>query len=413
VKELLAAGESASQIAVLYRVHALSRPIEEALLDRGYPYVVFGGLRFYERREIKDLLSFLRLSANPADPVALYRVINLPPRGIGDKTVDAVTDVSARSGLDMWEAAREVASGRGGSGRVVKGLVQFIALVEGWREASPTMGVAAMLERIIEETGYRLFLETEKEARGFDRLENVEELLNAARAFDEEAGGGVSGFLDRAALVSDQDRKAVGSEAVTLMTVHSAKGLEFRNVFIAGMEEGIFPHQMSSGSPAELEEERRLCYVAMTRAGERLYLTRSRMRRVYGAMSEARMQSRFLGELPETLRPVEEPPRFLDKPWQRQYSRMPERPRSTPTWKPPEKLPVSAPDAEGGSWFLPDPEEARYRAGMQVRHGRYGAGRVTGVSGEGPLARVVVRFTDGSERTFVAGPARLEIHLDG
>ena len=409
LRELLGMGEPPASIAVLYRAHAQSRPIEEALLDSGLPYAVFGGLRFYERREVKDVLAYLRLTVNPSDPVAFYRVINNPPRGIGDRTLERIAEEASLAGEGLAVAARRMVDAGLLGGRAAKAVGGFLTMIEGWGSVAEVSEVRAMLETILDETGYRKELEKEKDGRGVDRLENIEELVNAAASYDKEDSAGVAGFLDRAALVSDMDRSKGVSSVVTLMTIHSAKGLEYPTVFLTGMEEGVFPHALSMGSPEEVEEERRLCYVAMTRAKERLFLTRSGMRRVYGAMSEARLPSRFLDELPPELRPPKARySSFASQPSPHTF-RSPERARAEPTWS---EAPLPQSSGEGGRYFLPEPEEAHYKTGMFVRHSRYGAGRVIEVSGDGPKARLTVAFADGATRKFVAGPAALEIRLD-
>ncbi|TLN10391.1 hypothetical protein FDZ71_09265, partial [bacterium] len=299
-------GAGLGEMAVLYRTHALSRPIEDALMARGVRYAVYGGLRFYERKEIKDALSYLRLVLAPYDPVALRRVINEPPRGIGDKTVEQIFDFSAQRDLDLWSSARRMVEEGALPPRAARAVAAFISLVEGWRGFfAAGEGLGLILKRIFEESGLLGAIERAKEdEREAERLQNLEELVNAAEAHESE-GGNIVTFLDRAALVSDMDASGEERSALSLMTIHSAKGLEFSTVFVAGLEEEVFPHSLSSGSKEEVEEERRLCYVAMTRARERLYLTRARVRRVFGAEGLFRPPSRFLFELPEGMRPAD------------------------------------------------------------------------------------------------------------
>ncbi len=391
IQVLCAAGRSLSQVAVLYRMHALSRAFEEAFLSRRIPYVVYGGLRFYDRKEVKDALAYLRLTVNANDPVTFLRVVNTPARGIGKTTLDALRDLADARGLGIWDAAEAALAEGLLATRAARALAGFLHLANGWREGLGTLPLRDLLVRILEESGYLAAVRADGTDQAEDRLENLEELLNAAEAFEAEADGGVQEFLDRAALVSDQDVAAEGSQAVTLMTLHSAKGLEYPAVFVAGLEEGVFPHHMSSDDPAQLEEERRLCYVGMTRAMEHLYLTRAMIRRVYGAEGFFRPRSRFLEELPPGVyRPAGQGP-------------APGRPGAAPA--------AEAQEATG-RFYAPDPEEAEYRPGLRVRHPRYGLGTVQRVEGRGPRARVAVQFAGGDLRRFLAGLAGLEIALD-
>ncbi len=379
---LRARGVPWSDAAVLYRMHALSRPFEEAFLRRKIPYVVYGGQRFYERREVKDALAFLRLALNPDDPVAFRRVVNVPPRGIGQATVDLVEELARERGVGPGQALAAAVEEGLVPTRAARAVGAFAALVRGWQAAAESLPVRELLVRILAESGYAEARRAEGE-EGEERLENLEELLNAAEAFAASGGGGPREFLDRAALVSDQDAGPDRADVVTLMTLHSAKGLEFPAVFVTGLEEGVFPHHLSAADPDKLEEERRLCYVGLTRAMDRLVLTRSRVRRVYGTEGLFRPPSRFLGELP----------------------RAAERP--APAARP---MPPAAPEAR--RYLTPDPGEAPYRVGMAVRHAKYGAGAVTQVEGRGPAAKVAVRFAAGDTRKFVAALAGLEVALD-
>ncbi|MHB8763040.1 MAG: ATP-dependent helicase [Deferrisomatales bacterium] len=393
-------GVAWSDAAVLYRMHALSRPFEEAFLRRRIPYVVYGGLRFYDRREVRDALAFLRLAANPDDPVAFHRVVNVPPRGIGRTSLEMVEQLARDRGLGLGRALEAAVEEGVLPTRTARPAAAFAALVRGWQAAAGAVPLRELLARILAESGYAEALRAEGE-EGEERLENLEELLNAAEAFEGSEEGGIRAFLDRAALVTDQDLGPDRADVVTLMTLHSAKGLEYPAVFVVGLEEGVFPHHMSSGSPDQVEEERRLCYVGITRAMERLYLTRSRMRRVYGTEGYFRPPSRFLTELPPGVyrgagaAPAPAPGlRASPAPW-------------------PAEPPPAASRGEGRRYLVPDPGEGEYRPGMAVRHPRYGEGSVEGVEGRGPSARVSVRFTAGEKKKFVAGLSGLEVAVDG
>jgi DNA helicase-2/ATP-dependent DNA helicase PcrA len=377
-------------------MHAQSRAFEEALLRHRIPYVVYGGLRFYDRKEVKDTLAYLRLVLNPDDPVSFLRTVNTPPRGIGKTTVDRLLTVSGKRGKGLWEAVGAALDEGLLATRAARAVAGFMTLLDGWREAAGTSPMRDLLGRILQESGYAAALGAEGGEQAETRLENLEELLNAAEAFEQTEQGGIREFLDRAALVSDQDRAEDRADAVTLMTLHAAKGLEYPAVFLSGMEEGVFPHHMSSDSPAGLEEERRLCYVGMTRAEDRLYLTRAHIRRVYGAEGYLRPPSRFLRELPAEVYggvPATSEPVLRD-----------------PGFTADSDLPPAA--LAEGRYFAPEPGEAEYRPGMAVRHPKYGVGSVVRVDGHGQRAKVTVRFTDSGTRKFIAAMAGLEIALD-
>jgi DNA helicase-2/ATP-dependent DNA helicase PcrA len=395
ILELGSRGVDFCDVALLYRVHALSRPFEEAFLRRRIPYVVYGGLRFYDRKEVKDALAYLRLVRNPDDPVAFRRVVNNPPRGIGRTTLDVVDNLARGRGLGTWDAVQAAIAEGALATRSARALAGFVALVKGWSEVAGTTPLRELLIRILEDSGYLEALQSEgtEEAKG--RLENLEELLNAAEAFERDEQGDVRDFLDRAALVTDQDLGPDRADVVTLMTLHSAKGLEYPVVFLAGLEEGVFPHHMSSDTPEEIEEERRLCYVGITRAQNRLYLTRARIRRVYGADDYVRLPSRFLEELPAGV--YRRHALGLEMPGARWDSGSPD---------------VSPSPGEAGRYLVPEPGEADYQTGMRVRHPRYGIGAVVRTEGRGPRAKVTVQFTEAGTRKFIAAMAELEVAMD-
>lgn len=289
-----------SDCAVLYRTHAQSRALEEQLVRAGVPYRIVGGIRFYERREIKDLLAYLRLLNNPVDGVSLERVVDAPPRGIGTVTLGRIFAASAP---DLIAAVAVVGTTQNPTSRIGTALVDFHALLVRLRKTAAVKPVSALVRTVIKETRYEDYLRTLKgEAAETieERLENVHELLTVATKYDTEGPDGLSKFLEEVALLQDTDRLREGERAVTLMTMHAAKGLEFPVVFIAGMEEGLFPHSRTIFAPHELEEERRLCYVAVTRAKERLYITLAKWRAIYGSR-QANIPSRFLSEIPEGL----------------------------------------------------------------------------------------------------------------
>lgn len=274
-----------SDVAVLYRTHAQSRALEEALVRAGIPYRIVGGIRFYERREIKDVLAYLRVLNNPADSVSLERIANVPPRGLGPATLARMI----RGEAPMPRHAGAIAA--------------FQSMLADLRTMAGERTVANLIREVLRETEYERYLKVSgirDDENAEERVENVRELLTVAAKYDADGPAGLPKFLEEVALLQDTDRLREGERAVTLMTMHAAKGLEFPVVIIAGMEEGLFPHSRTIGEPHELEEERRLCYVALTRARERLFLTTARWRSIFGTRM-MNVPSRFIGEMPEQL----------------------------------------------------------------------------------------------------------------
>jgi DNA helicase-2/ATP-dependent DNA helicase PcrA len=284
---------------VLYRTHAQSRAIEEAMIKYGFPYRVIGGVKFYQRREVKDILAYLRLALNPNDGISLARIYNVPNRGIGPASFEklkealdidkggGILSIAEKNGLDMGQ--RQLTAIRG-----LAKLVKELGVRS--KETTPS----ALIRYIIKETGYESYI-NDKSEEGEARWENIKELFTATRKFDKLGPPeGLEKFLEEVALIQETDKLDNRERAIKLMTIHSAKGLEFSTVFVIGMEEGIFPHSRSLIDPRELEEERRLCYVAITRAKERLHLTFCRKRSLYG-QNQLNSPSRFLFEIPEHL----------------------------------------------------------------------------------------------------------------
>src|SRR6516225_5339448 len=293
------------QVAVFYRTNAQSRVFEEVFIRVGLPYRVVGGVRFYERREVRDLLAYLRLIANPADEVSLRRVLNVPKRGIGDRAEEYVAAFAQREGIAFADALARPADVPGLAARSASAIEGFNALIDNLREQAATGGpVAELVEAVLDQTGYQAFLENSPDLQDATRVENLQEMVSVAREFDGSVPDGtLAEFLERVALVADADEIPDGEDhggMVTLMTLHTAKGLEFPVVFLTGMEEEVFPHQRALTNQRELEEERRLAYVGITRAMERLYLTRAAGRNWWGRPSFHK-PSRFLSEIPSTL----------------------------------------------------------------------------------------------------------------
>lgn len=287
--------------AVLYRTNAQSRPIEETLVRWGIPYTIVGGLKFYDRKEIKDVLAYLRAIVNPFDTVSLLRVINTPRRGIGKATIEALVNAAGQLNLPLWEILNDETSVNTLAGRSAKGVNSFAQLIRHWQAQLDTVSPAEIVQGVLEDSGYIKDLQNQGTDESQDRLQNVQELYNAVLQFEEESDEVTLGtFLASTALTSDLDNLKEGQTAVSLLTLHASKGLEFPVVFLVGLEQGLFPNFRSLDDPDALEEERRLCYVGITRAQELLYLTHARERRLYGSRETA-VPSQFLAELPKEL----------------------------------------------------------------------------------------------------------------
>ncbi len=395
ILSLVEAGETAyGEIGIFFRTNAQSRPFEERLALARIPHAVIGSLRFYERAEVKDLISYLRFLANPRDSVALERIVNRPARGIGPATLATLQVHASGRGIPLWEAIEEAVEARHLTGTAARRVREFRDMIsallrEGRQDPSP----GRLLKRVLERTGYGDFLRGMED--GEKRLENVEELLRTARQFqatEAEDGEGTGGteleaFLQKIALVSDIDRYEERANRVCLMTLHSAKGLEFPVVFLTGMEEGILPHQRSLFSEEALSEERRLCYVGMTRAKRLLYLTRARFRTVYGKSSGTE-PSRFLASIPPDLvEPRHETDHLGPATGTSRDSAFPGMKREPEAPRPPDPLPPFLADRP------PPPSRARlFRVGDHVEHETLGTGVVRKVEGTGDKERITVQF---------------------
>ncbi|MDB9341458.1 MULTISPECIES: DNA helicase PcrA [Cyanophyceae] len=287
--------------AILYRTNAQSRPFEELLVRYQIPYTVVGGMKFYDRKEIKDIIAYLRAIANPADTVSLLRVINTPRRGIGKATIESLVNASYELGTPLWEILSDETSVNTLAGRSAKAVNNFAKMINTCKAQAATVPVSELLQELLNESGYIQDLQNQGTDEAEDRIQNVQELYNAVLQFQEESEDvSLTAFLQSSALSSDLDNLKDGQKAVSLMTLHSSKGLEFPVVFLVGLEQGLFPNYRSINNPESLEEERRLCYVGITRAQERLYISHARERRLYGSREPA-MRSQFLDELPEEL----------------------------------------------------------------------------------------------------------------
>jgi DNA helicase-2/ATP-dependent DNA helicase PcrA len=388
VVERIAARAGRGRVAVLYRMNAQSRLFEEALMRLRIPYVVVGGVGFYARREVKDALSYLRLVVNPRDSVALRRVVNVPPRGIGARTLETLEGLAAERGISLWEALAAAVDEALLPARVTQPLARFREAIASLRDEASGLTVRGLLERTLAASGYSAMLAAEDSHEAEDRLENLAELVTAAAEYDaREDAPSLPGFLDGVSLLSDIDQ-AREDAPVVLMTLHSAKGLEFESVFLVGLEEGLLPHSRSLAgeAPEALEEERRLCYVGMTRAMERLCLTSAASRMVFGQRRPA-APSRFLVEIPKGGLVITGDAR-----------RSPPAVQEVPTWRSPS---TSAAPARGGA-------PGELRPGTRVRHPLFGVGTVLRSDGSGDDLKVTVSFTGIGAKRLVARYAGLE-----
>jgi len=379
IREWTAKGGSRRECAILYRSNAQSRAFEESMLAARMPYRVYGGLRFFERAEIKDALAYLRLMFNRADDASFERIVNLPTRGIGAKTLDIVRDHARANACSLWEAAGASIAGLGAKAGVC--LHAFMVLIERLERETQGMALHEQVDRVLEQSGVIAHHQKERGEKGEQRVENLEELVSAARGFDTEETGDMSplaAFLSHAVLESGEGQAGEWEDSVQMMTLHSAKGLEFPMVFLCGLEEGLFPHQRSASDPSRLEEERRLCYVGVTRAMQRLYLSYAEQRRLHGVDSYG-SQSRFIRELP---------PELLEE----------IRPR----------IQVSRPVFVPRRPMMEEEPAESVKLGQRVRHGKFGDGIVLGLEGQGGNARVHVNFERQGAKWLMLAYANLE-----
>jgi len=397
-------------LAVMYRTNAQSRAMEEALRARGMRYRLLGGFSFYQRSEIKDVLAYVRMAIYPDDDVALLRVLNMPPRGIGKTTVDALRTLARERAVSLWGALAEMAES--GSGRALAPLRGFRELIGELREKLPSLDPAAFLQTVLESTGYLDMLSQRDAEEDIARADNVRELVHAV-ADGAERGETLADFLDRAALVSDADNFDERA-SLTLLTLHTAKGLEFDHVFLTGLEEGTFPHSRSLDDPDALEEERRLCYVGMTRARETLTLTRAVYRRMYGSERlKASEPSRFLREIPGDLLTTAAGS-LADAGETRRYEPDPEYSYSTEEFQrrihrsaAPSRSTERAPRPARAYTPARSKQSANPLIGQRVRHGTYGVGTIVGVEGEDDDRKLTVSFAGHGTKKLVERFANL------
>ena len=390
IKQWVDQGARRDEVAILYRSNAQSRVFESVFNEQRIPYRVYGGLRFFERAEIKDALAYLRLTLNHADDPSFERIVNHPPRGIGERTVDTLRQVARAEGRSMWEVTEEAAGSGEFTPRAVNALLQFIHLIKQMGKEIQRLPLAEQVDAVIALAKLKEhFLAKEKGETGQARVDNLNELITAAAGFiqvqtDElPEMDDLSSFLAHAALEAGEGQGEAGEDCVQMMTLHSAKGLEFPLVFLAGLEEGLFPHQMSADDPGRLEEERRLCYVGITRAEQQLVLSYAEQRQLHG-QTRANPPSRFLRELPEELLNEVRP---KVRTYQTNYR-------------------ATAPAAHS----LPrgTRTESGYSIGQRVSHAKFGEGIITNAEGAGQHARVEVNFSAVGRKWLVLGYANLE-----
>jgi DNA helicase-2/ATP-dependent DNA helicase PcrA len=384
-----------ADVVVFYRVNAQSRAIEEALVRRRIPYYIVGGVRFYEQRDVKDLLAYLRVIANPADAVSLERMVGTPPRGIGAKSFAAIAELAARERIPAFEAMGRMETCSKVALRIAKQAGMLYSWMHDLRARAPGMSVRGIVEEVVQHSGFEPYLDTLADAPA--RKQNLAEMLSAASAFDaEKSGGGLSEFLERVALVSDTEQIESSGGRAALMTLHTSKGLEYPIVFIAGMEEGLFPHSRATDLDEEVEEERRLCYVGMTRARQLLYLTNTLSRELYGMRQESR-QSRFLREVdPALIRRI--------APARETSPIRPLSPRESYVDFADSQLPDDEPGPGGGGDGL--------SIGTRVIHPTFGRGIVRRREGRGEGAKAWVNFERGGIKLLVLKFANLRLLVD-
>ncbi len=373
-----------SDTAILYRSNAQSRQFEEKLMATGTPYIVYGGLRFFDRAEIKNALAYLRLIANRDDDASFERVINTPTRGIGAKALDEMRSIARDQSVSLWAAAILLINQRTMSARATNALIGFLELIKFLAKDIEKQALDEKVKRIAEKSGLMALYQNEKMDKGEEKIENLEELVNAAKLFEfdqdnEDKLGEVDMFLSYAALEAGVSQSEASEDCVQLMTLHSAKGLEFKQVFLVGLEEGLFPSQQSVDDTGRLEEERRLCYVGMTRAMQQLYLTYAESRRLYGRETYPR-PSRFLREIPAELL---------------QEVRM----RATIS------RPVTAVQAKPAMFQT----QSKYKLGQRVHHAKFGEGVILQIEGDGAQERVQINFKPAGVKWLMLAYAKLDV----
>lgn len=391
-------------MAILYRTNTQSRIFEEMLIKSGISYNMVGGLKFYERKEIKDIIAYLRVIFNPADSLSLLRIINVPKRGIGDASLTKIQAYAAANNVSLFEAVSNAAAIDGLSSRFVSKLDDLAGIIFELMNLAGEAPVEDLIDRVLRDTGYLEELENERTPQAQSRIDNLHELISVAQEFAaSEEENNLENFLAHVALVSDIDDTELGEDAITLMTLHSSKGLEFPVVFLVGMEEGLFPHARTLMDETEIEEERRLCYVGITRAKEKLFLSSTKMRTIYGN-TVTYPPSRFLQEIPARLvKTIKRQERFSAlenfKQVSEKYSARPQKPAST--FNPHSFMPQKPAAAAGGT-------DTRFNTGDRVSHSKWGEGMVVSVKDSPDGQEVKVAFAGAGVRSLLTKYAVLK-----
>lgn len=391
-------------MAILYRTNTQSRIFEEMLIKSGISYNMVGGLKFYERKEIKDIIAYLRVIFNPADSLSLLRIINVPKRGIGDASLAKIQAYAAANNVSLFEAVSNAAAIDGLSSRFVSKLDDLAGIIFELMNLAGEAPVEDLIDRVLHDTGYLEELENERTPQAQSRIDNLHELISVAQEFAaSEEENNLENFLAHVALVSDIDDTELGEDAITLMTLHSSKGLEFPVVFLVGMEEGLFPHARTLMDETEIEEERRLCYVGITRAKEKLFLSSTKMRTIYGN-TVTYPPSRFLQEIPARLvKTIKRQERFSAlenfKQVSEKYSARPQKPAST--FNPHSFMPQKTATAAGGTG-------TRFNTGDRVSHSKWGEGMVVSVKDSPDGQEVKVAFAGAGVRSLLTKYAVLK-----
>lgn len=391
-------------MAILYRTNTQSRIFEEMLIKSGISYNMVGGLKFYERKEIKDIIAYLRVIFNPADSLSLLRIINVPKRGIGDASLAKIQAYAAGNNVSLFEAVSNAAAIDGLSSRFVSKLDDLAGIIFELMNLANEAPVEDLIDRVLRDTGYLEELENERTPQAQSRIDNLHELISVAQEFAaSEEENNLENFLAHVALVSDIDDTELGEDAITLMTLHSSKGLEFPVVFLVGMEEGLFPHARTLMDETEIEEERRLCYVGITRAKEKLFLSSTKMRTIYGN-TVTYPPSRFLQEIPARLvKTIKRQERFSAlenfKQVSEKYSARPQKPAST--FNPHSFMPQKPAAAAGGTG-------TRFNTGDRVSHSKWGEGMVVSVKDSPDGQEVKVAFAGAGVRSLLTKYAVLK-----
>jgi DNA helicase-2/ATP-dependent DNA helicase PcrA len=388
MRELARQGYNYDEMAILYRSNAQSRILEEQLLDAQLPYRIFGGQKFFERAEIKDALAYLRLIANRHDDAALERIINVPTRGIGNTTLNKVREIAQQQQLSMWDALLHICESDTLSARAHNALNQFILLIGRLDESGQTQSLDMQTDVMLHESGLLAHYKKDRSEKGVSRVENLEELVVATSQYKpedvEEHISPLAAFLSHVALETGEGQAETQTNAISLMTLHAAKGLEFPVVFMVGMEEGLFPHKMSTEEPQGLEEERRLCYVGMTRAMQKLYICYAESRRLHGS-ERYNTPSRFIQEIPEeTLHAVRPTAKIT-------------RPSTSEAWQ-----------SKRSKAYSNDAGNTGFKIGQRVQHKKFGEGIILNFEGSGDHARLHIKFDRFGSKWLVASFAQLQ-----